>query len=97
MTEEEKLWQKIDSKAIRQIAKDYANGNEEIEKAFIDGYKQSIINPFLFTIKMIVIYTLDYVPKHYQRKLNMNYITKCVREIFRMKLCPNVEKYLEEV
>ena len=72
---------------IIEKAKEYSNGNKEIAQAYLDGYKESIRNPHTRMIRLIVMYTLDYIP-YYRKVPTIKHITTCIRDIFRNKLYP---------
>jgi hypothetical protein len=76
-----------DKAFIIEKAKEYSNGNKEIAQAYLDGYKESIKNPHTRIIRLIVMYTLDYIP-YYKKIPTIRHIATCIRDIFRDKLYP---------
>ena len=76
-----------DKAFIIEKAKEYSNGNKEIAQAYLDGYKESIKNPHTRMIRLIVMYTLDYIP-YYKKTPTIRHIATCIRDIFRDKLYP---------
>lgn len=72
---------------IEKKAKEYANDNEDLIKAYLAGYKESIRTPHTRSIRLIVMYTLDFLPRYATRK-TIKFITSKVRTIFREKLYP---------
>lgn len=86
----EKYYQDLynkDSDFIKKEALAYANGDVQRAKDFIAGYMMSIKQPHTRMIRLINMYTLDYIPYyiHYTNPKNM--VTK-IRDIFRDKLYP---------
>lgn len=68
-------------------AKEYSNGDKKLAQAYLDGYKESIVNPHTSTIRRIVMYTLDYIP-YYRKTPTIQHISTCIRDIYRDKLYP---------
>lgn len=78
-----------DKMLIIEKAKEYAQGNKELAQAYLDGYKESIKDPHTRIIRLIVMYTLDYIP-YYKKVPTIKHITTCIRDIFKDKLYPKV-------
>ena len=78
---------KQDVEEVNDVAKRYAENNKEKFDAFIAGYKYAFKQPHSRTIRLIVMYTLDYIP--YYRKIHtIKNIATSIRDIFRKKLYP---------
>lgn len=76
-----------DVEEVSNVAKRYAENNKEKFDAFIAGYKYAFKQPHSRTIRLIVMYTLDYIP--YYRKIHtIKNITTSIRDIFRKRLYP---------
>lgn len=86
-----------DKAFIIEKAKEYSNGSKEIAQAYLEGYKESIKNPHTRMIRLIVMYTLDYIP-YYKKVPTIKHIATCIRDIFRDKLYPKelFEKTVDE-
>lgn len=82
----EGLYEK-DKAFIIEKAKEYSNGDKKLAQAYLDGYKESIINPHTRTIRRIVMYTLDYIP-YYRKTPSIQHVSTCIRDIYRDKLYP---------
>lgn len=78
---------KQDVEEINDVAKRYAEGNKEKFDAFVAGYKHAFIQPHSRTIRLIVMYTLDYIP-YYRKIPTIKNIATSIRDIFRKKLYP---------
>ena len=78
---------KQDVEEISDVAKRYAGGDKEKFDAFIAGYKHAFIQPHSRTIRLIVMYTLDYIP-YYRKVPTIKNIATSIRDIFRKKLYP---------
>lgn len=79
---------KKDKVFIIQKAKEYAGENKELAKAYLEGYKESILNPHTRSIRRIVMYTLDYIP-YYKKVPTIRNISDKIRNIFREKRYPD--------
>lgn len=76
-----------DVEEVSNVAKRYAENNKEKFDAFIAGYKYAFKQPHSRTIRLIVMYTLDYIP--YYRKIHtIKNIATSIRDIFRKRLYP---------
>jgi len=53
----------------------------------LDGYKESIKNPHTRMIRLIVMYTLDYIP-YYKKVPTIKHIATCIRNVFRDRAYP---------
>ena len=78
---------KQDVEEVSDVAKRYAEGNKEKFDAFVAGYKHAFIQPHSRTIRLIVMYTLDYIP-YYRKIPTIKNIATSIRNIFRNKLYP---------
>ena len=78
---------KQDAEEVNDVAKRYAEDNKEKFDAFVAGYKHAFIQPHSRTIRLIVMYTLDYIP-YYMNVLTIKTIATSIRDIFRKKLYP---------
>lgn len=78
---------KEDEEVIKKEALEYANGDINRAKDFIAGYLHSIKQPHTRSIRLIELYTMDYVP-HYRQKSPDKHIVTCIRSIFRNKHYP---------
>lgn len=76
-----------DKAFIIEKAKEYSNGDKKLAQAYLDGYKESIVNPHTRAIRRIVMYTLDYIP-YYRKTPSIQHISTCIRDIYRDKLYP---------
>ena len=76
-----------DVEEISNVAKRYAENNKEKFDAFIAGYKYAFKQPHSRTIRLIVMYTLDYIP-YYMNVPTIKTIATSIRDIFRKKLYP---------
>lgn len=86
----EKYYQNLyneDSDFIKGEALKYAGGDVQRAKDFIAGYMLSIKQPHTRMIRLINMYTLDYIPYYIKHTNPKNMVTK-IREIFRDKLYP---------
>ena len=72
---------KEDLSKINKIAKEYSNNNEDKFAGFIEGYNYSLKSPHTKLIRLIVMYTLDYIP-YYKKIPTIKSITTNIREIF---------------
>lgn len=72
---------------IIEKAKEYSQGNKKLAQAYLDGYIESIKNPHTRVIRLIVMYTLDYIP-YYKKLPKIRVISSNIRSIFRDKLYP---------
>lgn len=76
-----------DKEEVKNVAIRYAEGNEDKMNAFIEGYKHAFKQPHSRTIRLIVMYTLDYIP-YYKKVPTIKNIATSIREIFRKRLYP---------
>ena len=76
-----------DVEEVSNVAKRYAENNKEKFDAFIAGYKYAFKQPHSRTIRLIVMYTLDYIP-YYRKVSTIKNIATSIRDIFRRKLYP---------
>ena len=76
-----------DVEEISNVAKRYAENNKEKFDAFIAGYKYAFKQPHSRTIRLIVMYTLDYIP-YYRKIPTIKNIATSIRDIFRKRLYP---------
>lgn len=76
-----------DAELIKEKALEYANGDVDKAKDFIAGYLYSIKQPHTRMIRLISMYTLDYVP-YYRKHPRPTHINESIREIFRKQLYP---------
>ena len=76
-----------DVEEISNVAKRYAEDNKEKFDAFLAGYKYAFKQPHSRTIRLIVMYTLDYIP-YYKKVPTIKNIAISIRDIFRKKLYP---------
>jgi hypothetical protein len=87
----EKYYQDLysqDSDFIKEEAMKYAEGDVQRAKDFIAGYMMSIKQPHTRMIRLINMYTLDYIPYYIKHTNPKNMVTK-IRGIFREKLYPD--------
>ena len=87
----EKYYQALyeeDAKMVKQEALKYAEGDVQRAKDFIAGYKMSIKQPHTRMIRLINMYTLDYIPYAIKHSNPRNMVSK-IRGIFRDKLYPD--------
>lgn len=87
----EKYYQNLydeDSDFIKREAIKYAEGDVQRAKDFIAGYMMSIKQPHTRMIRLINMYTLDYIPYYIKHTNPKNMVTK-IRNIFRDKLYPD--------
>ncbi|MBR2248728.1 MAG: hypothetical protein IJ880_17235 [Bacilli bacterium] len=87
----EKYYQDLYSKdgdIIKEEAVKYAEGDMQRAKDFIAGYMFSIKQPHTRMIRLINMYTLDYIPYYIKHTNPKNMVTK-IRDIFRDKLYPD--------
>ena len=78
---------KQDVEEVNDVAKRYAENNKEKFDAFVAGYKHAFKQPHSRTIRLIVMYTLDYIP-YYRKIPTIKNIATNIRSIFRKKLYP---------
>ena len=78
---------KQDVEEVNDAAKRYAEGNKEKFDAFVAGYKYAFKQPHSRTIRLIVMYTLDYIP-YYRKIPTIKNIATSIRDIFRKRLYP---------
>ena len=78
---------KQDVEEVNDAAKRYAEGNKEKFDAFVVGYKHAFKQPHSRTIRLIVMYTLDYIP-YYRKIPTIKNIATSIRDIFRKRLYP---------
>ena len=86
----EKYFSKLyeeDKEELKGFAVRYANGDKDKIEAFLAGYKYAFIQPHSRTIRLIVMYTLDYIP-YYRKVPTIKNIATSIRDIFRKKLYP---------
>ena len=76
-----------DKEELKGFAIRYANGDKDKIEAFLAGYKHAFIQPHSRTIRLIVMYTLDYIP-YYRKVPTIKNIATSIRDIFRKKLYP---------
>ena len=76
-----------DKEELKGFAVRYANGDKDKIEAFLAGYKHAFIQPHSRTIRLIVMYTLDYIP-YYKKVPTIKNIATSIRDIFRKKLYP---------
>ena len=76
-----------DKEELKGFAARYANGDKDKIEAFLAGYKHAFIQPHSRTIRLIVMYTLDYIP-YYRKVPTIKNIATSIRDIFRKKLYP---------
>ncbi len=76
-----------DKEELKGFATRYANGDKDKIEAFLAGYKHAFIQPHSRTIRLIVMYTLDYIP-YYRKVPTIKNIATSIRDIFRKKLYP---------
>ena len=76
-----------DKEELKGFAARYANGDKNKIEAFLAGYKHAFIQPHSRTIRLIVMYTLDYIP-YYRKVPTIKNIATSIRDIFRKKLYP---------
>lgn len=76
-----------DSDLIKEEALKYSGGDVQRAKDFIAGYMLSIKQPHTRTIRLINMYTLDYIPYYIAHTNPKNMVTS-IRDIFREKLYP---------
>lgn len=76
-----------DKEELKGFAVRYANGDKDKIEAFLAGYKHAFIQPHSRTIRLIVMYTLDYIP-YYRKIPTIKNIATNIRNIFRKKLYP---------
>ena len=76
-----------DVEEVSNVAKRYAENNKEKFDAFIAGYKYAFKQPHSRTIRLIVMYTLDYIP-YYRKIPTIKNIATSIRDIFRKRLYP---------
>lgn len=76
-----------DKEELKGFAIKYANGDKDKIEAFLAGYKHAFIQPHSRTIRLIVMYTLDYIP-YYRKVPTIKNIATSIRDIFRKKLYP---------
>ena len=76
-----------DKEELKGFAVRYANGAKDKIEAFLAGYKHAFIQPHSRTIRLIVMYTLDYIP-YYRKVPTIKNIATSIRDIFRKKLYP---------
>ena len=79
---------KQDVEEVSDVAKRYAEGDKEKFDAFVAGYKHAFKQPHSRTIRLIVMYTLDYIP-YYRKVPTIKNIATNIRDIFRKKLYPD--------
>lgn len=87
----EKYYQDLysqDSDFIKEEAMKYAEGDVQRAKDFIAGYMMSIKQPHTRMIRLINMYTLDYIPYYIKHTNPKNMVAK-IRGIFRDKLYPD--------
>ena len=78
---------KQDVEEVNNVAKRYAENNKEKFDAFVAGYKHAFKQPHSRTIRLIVMYTLDYIP-YYRKIPTIKNISTNIRDIFRKRLYP---------
>ena len=78
---------KQDVEEVNDVAKRYAENNKEKFDAFVAGYKHAFKQPHSRTIRLIVMYTLDYIP-YYRKIPTIKNIATNIRDIFRKRLYP---------
>jgi len=78
---------KEDEEVIKKEALEYSGGDVNRAKDFIAGYLHSIKQPHTRMIRLIELYTMDYVP-HSKKLPSDKHIVSCIRSIFRDKLYP---------
>lgn len=76
-----------DKEELKGFAIRYANGDQAKMDAFLEGYKHAFKQPHSRTIRLIVMYTLDYIP-YYRKVPTIKNIATSIRNIFRNKLYP---------
>lgn len=76
-----------DKEELKDFAIRYANGDQAKMNAFLEGYKHAFKQPHSRTIRLIVMYTLDYIP-YYRKVPTIKNIATSIRDIFRKKLYP---------
>ena len=76
-----------DVEEVSNVAKRYAENNKEKFDAFIAGYKYAFKQPHSRIIRLIVMYTLDYIP-YYRKIPTIKNIATSIRDIFRKRLYP---------
>ena len=76
-----------DKEELKGFAVRYANGDKDKIEAFLAGYKHAFIKLHSRTIRLIVMYTLDYIP-YYRKVPTIKNIATSIRDIFRKKLYP---------
>lgn len=76
-----------DAELVKEKALEYANGDVDKAKDFIEGYLYSIKQPHTRMIRLISMYTLDYVP-YYRKHPRPTHINEKIRDIFREQLYP---------
>ncbi len=72
---------KEDLSKINKIAGEYSDNNKDKFEGFIEGYKYSLKSPHTKLIRLIVMYTLDYIP-YYKKVPTIKNITTKIRGIF---------------
>ena len=72
-----------DDAEINKIVKGRYPDNEELQKAFMDGYRFSLEQPMTRTIHLIVMYAYDYVN---DTGINMKNVISKIRTLFRNKI-----------
>jgi hypothetical protein len=78
---------KQDVEEVGDVAKRYSEGDKEKFDAFVAGYKHAFKQPHSRTIRLIVMYTLDYIP-YYRKVPTIKNIATSIRDIFRKRLYP---------
>lgn len=78
---------KEDEEVIKKEALEYSEGDVNRAKDFIAGYLHSIKQPHTRTIRLIELYTMDYVP-HSKKLPTDKHIVSCIRSIYREKRYP---------
>jgi hypothetical protein len=81
-----------DTRNINKIAEKRYGDDPGKMKAFLEGYKYSILHPYSKTIRLIVMYTLDYIP-YYRKVPHIKNIGYQIREIFRNNIYKGDESF----
>ena len=76
-----------DKEELKGFAMRYADGDQAKMDAFLEGYKHAFKQPHSRTIRLIVMYTLDYIP-YYRKVPTIKNIANSIRDIFRKRLYP---------
>lgn len=89
-------WYDKDAEFVKKEALKFADGDIEKAKAFIEGYKFSILQPHSKTLRMMHVFMMDFVPA-YRKTPPDKWVLTCIRDKFRNKTYPSAHKQDEDI